>query len=117
MTRRCATKVCLYTHNDLFNFHRPPIDIDSKATITINQNTFLVDADDLETICHLGKGAYGIVEKVRHRGSGTILAVKVGHWNNVRVQLLVRHLAVGCDFNVCHLGERAEAVKERAWKK
>ena len=56
---------------------RPPLDIDSKTTITVNEQTFQVDADDLETICHLGKGAYGIVEKMRHRGSGTIMAVKV----------------------------------------
>ena len=64
--------------NSMFcSVYRPPLDIDSKTTITVNEQTFQVDADDLETICHLGKGAYGIVEKMRHRGSGTIMAVKV----------------------------------------
>ncbi|KAI0231802.1 Dual specificity mitogen-activated protein kinase kinase 6 [Lamellibrachia satsuma] len=74
--RKKGPKPFNFKHDSPPESPKPPIDIDSKATITINQNTFLVDADDLETICHLGKGAYGIVEKVRHRGSGTILAVK-----------------------------------------
>lgn len=39
--------------------------------------TFIVEADDLEKICDLGRGAYGIVEKMRHVPSGTIIAVKV----------------------------------------
>lgn len=38
---------------------------------------FDVEADDLEKICDLGRGAYGIVEKMRHIPSGTVMAVKV----------------------------------------
>lgn len=36
----------------------------------------MVEADDLEKICDLGHGAYGIVEKMRHRQTGTVMAVK-----------------------------------------
>ena len=35
-----------------------------------------MEADDLEKICDLGHGAYGIVEKMRHRQTGTVMAVK-----------------------------------------
>lgn len=37
-----------------------------------------VSADDLELLQELGRGAYGVVEKMRHRPSSTIMAVKVG---------------------------------------
>lgn len=36
-----------------------------------------MEADDLEKISDLGRGAYGVVEKMRHIPSGTIMAVKV----------------------------------------
>lgn len=39
---------------------------------------FEVKADDLERIEELGRGAYGVVEKMRHVPSGVIMAVKVG---------------------------------------
>lgn len=39
---------------------------------------FEVKADDLEQIEELGRGAYGVVEKMRHVPSGVIMAVKVG---------------------------------------
>ncbi|XP_023603709.1 dual specificity mitogen-activated protein kinase kinase 3 isoform X4 [Myotis lucifugus] len=39
-------------------------------------HNFEVEADDLVTISELGRGAYGVVEKVRHAQSGTIMAVK-----------------------------------------
>jgi hypothetical protein len=51
--------------------------LDKRTTITIGEKTFEVEADDLEKICDLGRGAYGIVEKMRHIPSGTIMAVKV----------------------------------------
>lgn len=51
--------------------------MDRKTTITIGDQTFIVEADDLEKICDLGRGAYGTVEKMRHIPSGTIMAVKV----------------------------------------
>ncbi|XP_048846511.1 dual specificity mitogen-activated protein kinase kinase 6-like isoform X2 [Brienomyrus brachyistius] len=37
---------------------------------------FVVKADDLEWICELGRGAYGVVDKMRHVPSGLIMAVK-----------------------------------------
>lgn len=42
----------------------------------LSQN-FEVKADDLEPIVELGRGAYGVVEKMRHVPSGQIMAVKV----------------------------------------
>lgn len=38
---------------------------------------FVVKADDLEQIAELGRGAYGVVDKMRHVPSGVIMAVKV----------------------------------------
>lgn len=54
----------------------PPRNLDKKTTITIGDRTFVVEADDLEKICDLGRGAYGIVEKMRHIPSQTVMAVK-----------------------------------------
>ncbi|KAK2161202.1 hypothetical protein LSH36_120g14043 [Paralvinella palmiformis] len=51
-------------------------DLDDKATITIGEQTFEVKADDLKLIETLGRGAYGIVDKMLHTPSGTIMAVK-----------------------------------------
>lgn len=50
--------------------------MDRRTTITIDDRTFVVDADDLEKLCDLGRGAYGIVEKMRHRQTNTEMAVK-----------------------------------------
>lgn len=58
-------------------FRIPPRNLDKRTTITIDEKTFDVEADDLETLCVLGRGAYGIVDKMRHKQSGTIMAVKV----------------------------------------
>lgn len=57
-------------------FSAPPGNLDKRTTITIGDETFDVDADDLEKISDLGRGAYGYVEKMRHIPSGTIMAVK-----------------------------------------
>ncbi|XP_023017722.1 dual specificity mitogen-activated protein kinase kinase lic [Leptinotarsa decemlineata] len=54
----------------------PPANLDTRTTITIGERTFDVEADDLLKIEDLGRGAYGIVEKMRHIPSGTIMAVK-----------------------------------------
>lgn len=54
----------------------PPRNLDTRTNITIEDRVFEVEADDLEPICELGRGAYGVVEKMRHRSTGTILAVK-----------------------------------------
>lgn len=53
-----------------------PHNLDKRTTITIDDRTFVVEADDLEKICDLGRGAYGIVEKMRHRQTATVMAVK-----------------------------------------
>uniref|UniRef100_A0A673AP01 mitogen-activated protein kinase kinase n=1 Tax=Sphaeramia orbicularis TaxID=375764 RepID=A0A673AP01_9TELE len=55
---------------------RPPRDLDSKACVTIGDQNFVVKADDLEQIAELGRGAYGVVDKMRHVPSGVIMAVK-----------------------------------------
>lgn len=44
---------------------------------------FEVKADDLEQICELGRGAYGVVDKMRHVPSGLIMAVKVRNADGV----------------------------------
>ncbi|KPP76524.1 dual specificity mitogen-activated protein kinase kinase 6-like, partial [Scleropages formosus] len=54
----------------------PPRDLDSKACVTIGEKNFVVKADDLEQISELGRGAYGVVDKMRHVPSGVIMAVK-----------------------------------------
>lgn len=54
-----------------------PRDLDKRTNITIGDKVFEVEADDLEPLGLLGQGAYGIVEKMRHRLTGTIMAVKV----------------------------------------
>lgn len=41
------------------------------------EQNFEVKADDLEQICELGRGAYGVVDQMRHVPSGLIMAVKV----------------------------------------
>lgn len=49
----------------------------SHTTLTIGSNTIECDAAHLEVIEELGRGAYGVVEKMRHTPSNTIMAVKV----------------------------------------
>ncbi|XP_041072913.1 dual specificity mitogen-activated protein kinase kinase 6 isoform X4 [Cetorhinus maximus] len=58
----------------------PPRDLDSKACIAIGEKNFEVKADDLEPLSELGRGAYGVVEKMRHTPSGTLMAVKGDVW-------------------------------------
>lgn len=74
----CQDERCLLVFMLLwFYFRTPPRNLDKRTTITIDEKTFVVEADDLETLCVLGRGAYGIVDKMRHKQSGTIMAVKV----------------------------------------
>ena len=37
---------------------QPPMDLDKETTITINDETFEIEADDLEVICELGNDEY-----------------------------------------------------------
>ncbi|KAL7640714.1 UNVERIFIED_CONTAM: hypothetical protein RMT77_008989 [Armadillidium vulgare] len=55
---------------------KPPRDLDSRTTITLNGEEIEVRAEDLEVLAELGKGAFGIVEKMKHRPSNTVMAVK-----------------------------------------
>ena len=61
-----------------------PRDLDSRTTITIDDQTFDIEADDLESLRVLGRGAYGVVEEMKHKQTGTILAVKVGLKKNTK---------------------------------
>ena len=42
----------------------------------VNGNNQKIAADELITLCELGRGAYGVVEKVKHSKTNTIMAVK-----------------------------------------
>ncbi|KAJ6659732.1 hypothetical protein lerEdw1_018447 [Lerista edwardsae] len=55
---------------------RPPRNLDSRTFITIGEKNFEVEADDLVSVLELGRGAYGVVEKVWHEKSHTTMAVK-----------------------------------------
>lgn len=57
-------------------YRTPPHNLDKRTTITIDDKIVVVEADDLEKICDLGRGAYGVVEKMRHRQTNTVMAVK-----------------------------------------
>lgn len=46
-------------------------------TFFFSVQNFVVEADDLEQIEELGRGAYGVVDKMKHVPSGVIMAVKV----------------------------------------
>ncbi|XP_069123011.1 dual specificity mitogen-activated protein kinase kinase 6-like isoform X2 [Argopecten irradians] len=54
----------------------PPRDLDSKATIKIRDEEFEIEASDLVLMRNLGRGAYGVVDEMKHMKSDTILAVK-----------------------------------------
>ncbi|OQR68346.1 dual specificity mitogen-activated protein kinase kinase 6-like, partial [Tropilaelaps mercedesae] len=54
-----------------------PPNLDSVARIRLNDGEEVtVEADELESVQELGRGAYGVVEQMRHRPSGTDMAVK-----------------------------------------
>lgn len=56
---------------------RPGISrLDAHTTMTIDGKDIKIRADDLVSIEELGRGAYGVVEKMRHRESNVIMAVK-----------------------------------------
>lgn len=55
---------------------KSPANLDIKTTVTISGTTFEVNARDLEPMGLLGQGAFGTVERRRHRQTGTIMAVK-----------------------------------------
>jgi len=90
---------------------KPPRDLDTRTTITFGDSTFEIAADDLEALSELGRGAYGIVEKMKHRPTGTILAVKriTATVNSVEQKRLLMDLdvsmrSVDCPFTVQFYG-------------
>merc|ERR1719347_1492441 len=85
--------------------------LDKDTTIKIDGKNVNIDADDLESMCILGRGAYGVVEKVKHRQTGTILAVKriTATQNRVETKRLLMDLDVSlrssdCPFTVHFYG-------------
>jgi len=88
-----------------------PNNLDKHTTITINDQKFEIEADDLEVICELGRGAYGVVEKMKHKQTETILAVKriTATVNNVEQQRMLMDLDISmrssdCPFTVHFYG-------------
>jgi len=88
-----------------------PGDLDKQTTITIDNETFDIEADDLEVICELGRGAYGVVEKMKHKKTETILAVKriTATVNSVEQRRLLMDLDIAmrssdCEYTVHFYG-------------
>ena len=85
--------------------------MDSRTTITIENENFEIAADDLEVQCILGRGAYGVVEKVKHKPTGTILAVKriTATTNSIETKRLLMDLDISmrsmeCPYTVHYFG-------------
>lgn len=87
-----------YLTDCLSYFSAAPAVFTEQTLSFLSPQNFEVEADDLVTISELGRGAYGVVEKVRHAQSGTIMAVKVsrvppagsppgGCWRGVELSL------------------------------
>lgn len=62
-----------------------------------------MDADDLEKLCDLGRGAYGVVEKMRHRQTNTEMAVKrITHTvNSLEQKRLLMDLDISMRSSAC----------------
>jgi len=54
----------------------PPRNLSDKATLTVNGQEFECNAGELERLEELGRGAYGVVDKMIHRPTEKIMAVK-----------------------------------------
>ena len=79
----------------------------TQASITIGDEEVETKADDLEFVSELGRGAYGVVDRMRHRRTGTSLAVKriPSSLNTTEHRRLVTDLDVSlrssdCDYTV-----------------
>lgn len=66
-----------FTHHEPSPSPTVPMNLDSKTTITVDGKQYHVDGSELENIETLGRGQYGVVEKVRHKESGIVMAVKL----------------------------------------
>lgn len=56
---------------------RPPEEIDRQAKIVSNGKEYVLKGADLKKVARLGRGAYGVVDKMQHVPSGKEMAVKV----------------------------------------
>lgn len=56
---------------------KTPDNLDRRTSIKLDDKSIDIVPEDIESLQELGRGAYGIVEKVRHRPSGHQMAVKV----------------------------------------
>lgn len=77
-----------------------PGNLDKRVKVTINDEIIELTPDNLETVCQLGRGAYGIVEKIKHIPTGYEMAVKRITMNaEQKKQLMdmdVLHKGAGC---------------------
>lgn len=53
-----------------------PRNLSDRTTLTVNSQDYPCSTDDLIEICELGRGAYGVVEKMRHKQTNIEMAVK-----------------------------------------
>ncbi|XP_072320339.1 dual specificity mitogen-activated protein kinase kinase 6-like [Eucyclogobius newberryi] len=88
-----------------------PRDLDSKACVTVGEKNFEVQADDLVQLSELGRGAYGVVYKMRHVPSDTIMAVKLiratvnsQEQKRLLMDLDINMRTVDCDYTVTFYG-------------
>lgn len=54
----------------------PPRNLDSTARIQVGDKEIEVSAEELKSVKELGRGAYGVVEKMRHTPTDHMMAVK-----------------------------------------
>lgn len=63
-----------------FCFHRllsAPPNLNSIARIQKDGKEVTVNADELDKVRELGRGAYGVVDLMKHKSTGLFMAVKV----------------------------------------
>ncbi|XP_067937846.1 dual specificity mitogen-activated protein kinase kinase 6-like [Watersipora subatra] len=79
------------------------MDLPGETTLTIGSKTIECDAAHLEQLEELGRGAYGVVEKMRHTPSGTIMAVKriTATFNNKEQRRMLMDLDVSMRSRSC----------------
>jgi len=58
------------------NANEVPANLDNVTTINFNDQVLEVTPESLDILSQLGRGAYGVVEKVRHIPSGSEMALK-----------------------------------------
>lgn len=58
-------------------YREVPRGLESHTSITVEGKEINVEARELVVLEELGRGAFGVVEKMKHTPSDTIMAVKV----------------------------------------